>query len=1641
MSNFPPTDADPQTLNLQTLEDRILYSAAPVPMDMAVQVDAIDNAVDTLLSMEPNDWQPADDSAAALTLGNPETPAHLLLTDEVTLGDESLATANNGDSGEDAATQPELVVVDRSVEGYEQLVADLAQSGTGRSLEVIYVDSDESGVDKLTEHLTERSANGEPSYSAIHLISHGRAGELNLGSDQVNQSSIDSFADSFEQWSSALTDQADVLIYGCDVAGNEDGTDLLATIANLTSADVAASDDLTGHASLNGDWDLEFVYGHANTNLVFSQSLQDSWQHTLVTQNIVGVVLEDVNGDGSLSDGVGIENVTVRLFLDDGDGELSEDDTYVADTTTNAAGEYVFLGSDILPLDYFVVVDSKTIRPSQGLHDPAGQSNIWAEQTYASAGALQYAGEDGDSDEDEIEYETTTENSTLFGGLSATRSDDARDLTTAEHIISVSTNPSGNRTADFGFSFNAVTNTSGGGDDAANTRTVQGSLDQFIRNANEIAGDNEMRFVATDDANSYDGTVWQIELTESLTHITDSGTVIDGTVYSTDGGPVIQSNETVIGQQKFVGADNDYEFTGFAPLQLEITADQSLPTGDQIEYGLVITTAGDNDSVSDVTIRNVSVHGFGTATPNTPTKTGANILVSSNGVEYNHTNSFVSGVTIENNLIGISADGSVSESSRPTSGVKIYSANSGVIQDNYIGHHGAYGIQFVHQLFGAATTGSDNWSILRNQIVENGQNNDLFDGVLLSSATNAVVQHNEIAENAGFGIETLGSEGGYLISGNTIRQNGTGGLQQAGIRAFGNGSTISSNLFQDHAGAGVLVTGFSYRGTVTFDAATNNLIRSNSFQDIGGIGIDLNESLSAGFTFEELDSDASGFLEADEIDPSMSEIAPGTSRPSFINQSQQTLERGDGETLTEGLESSTGNEGLDQPEVIEAKEVGIDVFRITIEVPPEASHVEFYNVSNTVDGGTAFDPIIRIPLSSMNDLGGQRYSYDLAADNPKAISAIAFSSDNNTSEFGNTLAVTANSAPSWDRTIAERTVEAFEDTTYEFEADFFRAGFNDIDGDNLESIRIDSLPSSGTLFLIDPLDGNKTPVTTGDSIPTASLDGLIFEPETNANGDVTFNVSPSDQIQYSDESYVVTIRVAPVNDAPVIEPLNAFETNEDETLNGANLLDGVFDEENDSLSLIAETQTGDYGVVEFNSDGTFVYTPNENAFGEELLTYTVTDGTNEVTGELQIVINSVNDAPVVTTEQDLFVDENELLVAELTGTDAEDTTLTYRITGGADGEHFSIVNGNELTFNNAPDYENATDSDGDNVYHVTVDALDSEGLSSEPETALAVHVDDANESPFWSELADDASNTEITAVGSGPTLNGTQNLLPLFEDSDAGDELTVVVVTQAGEGTVEILPDGSFTYQPNSLPFLGTDTFQIAAVDSGGLQSDLITITVTAPAIRVPANGTTDDNSNEETEDELDPVVANNRPANSDEDDDEFATEVRPVNARPPSSAGISGNDLEDKNPLEIQDFELDLADDQIAKTYGYALKADLSLATDEFTDVASKSRSFTAKAYDLDALATAFLQGLEESKADYLYTGTRIGTSEIAASAASLLTVSYVAWNMGSPILFSTFLSSLPAWASFDVLPVIAGSRFKIEDDETIEQIVDVEK
>ena len=49
-----------------------------------------------------------------------------------------------------------------------------------------------------------------------------------------------------------LTTDADILLYGCDIAASAEGRLLADTLARLTGADVSASDDSTGHASVGG---------------------------------------------------------------------------------------------------------------------------------------------------------------------------------------------------------------------------------------------------------------------------------------------------------------------------------------------------------------------------------------------------------------------------------------------------------------------------------------------------------------------------------------------------------------------------------------------------------------------------------------------------------------------------------------------------------------------------------------------------------------------------------------------------------------------------------------------------------------------------------------------------------------------------------------------------------------------------------------------------------------------------------------------------------------------------------------------------------------------------------------------------------------------------------------------------------------------------------------------------------------------------------------------------------------------------------------------------------------------------------------------------------------------------------------------
>ncbi|MDP2242160.1 MAG: DUF4347 domain-containing protein [Burkholderiales bacterium] len=169
----------------------------------------------------------------------------------------------------------EIVFIDARTPDYALLVQDItAQSG--RQVDVVMLDAGRDGLAQISEALA-----GRENVAALHIIGHGGDGVIQLGNELVTADSLQGNPDRVESWAKALTADADILLYGCDVAATAQGRLLADTLARLTGADVAASDDATGHTSLGGDWKLEYATGAIDVPVALSVSEQDAWSHLL----------------------------------------------------------------------------------------------------------------------------------------------------------------------------------------------------------------------------------------------------------------------------------------------------------------------------------------------------------------------------------------------------------------------------------------------------------------------------------------------------------------------------------------------------------------------------------------------------------------------------------------------------------------------------------------------------------------------------------------------------------------------------------------------------------------------------------------------------------------------------------------------------------------------------------------------------------------------------------------------------------------------------------------------------------------------------------------------------------------------------------------------------------------------------------------------------------------------------------------------------------------------------------------------------------------------------------------------------------------------------------------------------------------
>ena len=218
----------------------------------------------------------------AITVGS-EQPSIDRLTESFQLApsgegnqtDSARSIAPLGVERDPGKTANEIVFIDSGVEDYETLEA-VVRAG----VEVLILKDTQDGVTQISQALL-----GKTGLDAIHLISHGSAGSLQLGSTELSSDRMAHSANALSQIGSSLTETGDIMLYGCDVAQGDVGQEFVLALANATDADVAASIDKTGAMILGGNWDLEYSHGEIGDSLLTKNSQVTNFYQLLDTES------------------------------------------------------------------------------------------------------------------------------------------------------------------------------------------------------------------------------------------------------------------------------------------------------------------------------------------------------------------------------------------------------------------------------------------------------------------------------------------------------------------------------------------------------------------------------------------------------------------------------------------------------------------------------------------------------------------------------------------------------------------------------------------------------------------------------------------------------------------------------------------------------------------------------------------------------------------------------------------------------------------------------------------------------------------------------------------------------------------------------------------------------------------------------------------------------------------------------------------------------------------------------------------------------------------------------------------------------------------------------------------------------------
>ena len=250
-----------------------------------------------------------------------------------------------------------------------------------------------------------------------------------------------------------------------------------------------------------------------------------------------------------------------------------------------------------------------------------------------------------------------------------------------------------------------------------------------------------------------------------------------------------------------------------------------------------------------------------------------------------------------------------------------------------------------------------------------------------------------------------------------------------------------------------------------------------------------------------------------------------------------------------------------------------------------------------------------------------------------------------------------------------------------------------------------------------------------------------YEQPADSGGDNVYDVT----IQARDDgsnmaSLPVTVTVRDINEPPDVSGQQTRSFSENHATDRVLATYSATDPENRSAVITRWSTSGtDGGDFTINDQGELRfrnipdYERPADSGRDNVYSFSVRASDGRLYGYLPVTVTDVNEPPVITTvgssATTLRQDENRTSrLYKYRATDPERRTITWSV-GGVDRNYFAIDEQGQFSFREAspPNFEQAADSGGNNVYDVTVEVRDD--ISNTASLPVTVTVRDVNEPP------------------------------------------------------------------------------------------------------------------------------------------------------------------------------------------------------------------------------------------------------------------------------------------------------------------------